>query len=249
MRGVARAEIQRRVEEAIGLVRLKGQEDKLPGQLSGGQQQRVAIARAIVDRAAARAHGRAALEPRRQAAPRDARRDPPHPQHARRDDDLRHARPGRGAVARRPHRRPARWRDPPGRHAGGSLRAAGPSRRRRVHGLSQPPYGSTRAPSWTAVAVVESGAARASRASARRRAAGRRAPSPSIRPDDLHPRRARAGLRRRSRRPNSAAANSSASRARPPAPNSSSAPSAGSTPARRCPRRRRRPRARSMAGR
>ena len=30
------------------LVRLQGQEDKLPGQLSGGQQQRVAIARAVV---------------------------------------------------------------------------------------------------------------------------------------------------------------------------------------------------------
>ena len=30
------------------MVRLDGQEDKLPGQLSGGQQQRVAIARAIV---------------------------------------------------------------------------------------------------------------------------------------------------------------------------------------------------------
>ena len=48
MRGVPRAEAGRRVEEAIGLVRLKGQEGKLPGQLSGGQQQRVAIARAIV---------------------------------------------------------------------------------------------------------------------------------------------------------------------------------------------------------
>ncbi|HEV2560380.1 MAG TPA: ABC transporter ATP-binding protein [Microvirga sp.] len=48
MRGVARTEAQRRVEEAVGLVRLKGQEAKLPGQLSGGQQQRVAIARAIV---------------------------------------------------------------------------------------------------------------------------------------------------------------------------------------------------------
>jgi putative spermidine/putrescine transport system ATP-binding protein len=48
MRGVPRAETQRRVEEAIGMVRLKGQERKLPGQLSGGQQQRVAIARAIV---------------------------------------------------------------------------------------------------------------------------------------------------------------------------------------------------------
>jgi putative spermidine/putrescine transport system ATP-binding protein len=43
-----RDEIERRVNEALGLVRLETQGDKLPGQLSGGQQQRVAIARAIV---------------------------------------------------------------------------------------------------------------------------------------------------------------------------------------------------------
>ena len=43
-----KAEITRRVEEALALVRLGDQGDKLPGQLSGGQQQRVAIARAIV---------------------------------------------------------------------------------------------------------------------------------------------------------------------------------------------------------
>jgi putative spermidine/putrescine transport system ATP-binding protein len=48
MRRVARAEIARRTDEAIALVRLEGHADKLPGQLSGGQQQRVAIARAIV---------------------------------------------------------------------------------------------------------------------------------------------------------------------------------------------------------
>lgn len=48
MRGLPRAQIARKVDEAIGLVRLNGQENKLPGQLSGGQQQRVAIARAIV---------------------------------------------------------------------------------------------------------------------------------------------------------------------------------------------------------
>jgi putative spermidine/putrescine transport system ATP-binding protein len=41
-------EITRRVDEALALVRLETQADKLPGQLSGGQQQRVAIARAIV---------------------------------------------------------------------------------------------------------------------------------------------------------------------------------------------------------
>jgi putative spermidine/putrescine transport system ATP-binding protein len=45
---VPRAEAQRRIDEAVALVRLQGQEQKLPGQLSGGQQQRVAIARAIV---------------------------------------------------------------------------------------------------------------------------------------------------------------------------------------------------------
>jgi putative spermidine/putrescine transport system ATP-binding protein len=48
MRGVKRAEITRRVAAAVDLVRLRGHEEKLPGQLSGGQQQRVAIARAIV---------------------------------------------------------------------------------------------------------------------------------------------------------------------------------------------------------
>jgi putative spermidine/putrescine transport system ATP-binding protein len=48
MRGRPKADIDRKVEEALSLVRLQGQEDKLPGQLSGGQQQRVAIARAIV---------------------------------------------------------------------------------------------------------------------------------------------------------------------------------------------------------
>ncbi len=48
MRGVPRAEAARRIDEAVALVRLGGQEHKLPGQLSGGQQQRVAIARAIV---------------------------------------------------------------------------------------------------------------------------------------------------------------------------------------------------------
>jgi putative spermidine/putrescine transport system ATP-binding protein len=48
MRGVPKADAERRIEEAVALVQLRGQEHKLPGQLSGGQQQRVAIARAIV---------------------------------------------------------------------------------------------------------------------------------------------------------------------------------------------------------
>jgi putative spermidine/putrescine transport system ATP-binding protein len=48
VRGTPRAEITRRVAEAIALVKLEEHAKKLPGQLSGGQQQRVAIARAVV---------------------------------------------------------------------------------------------------------------------------------------------------------------------------------------------------------
>ena len=48
MQSKPKPEIDQKVEEALGLVRLVEQGAKLPGQLSGGQQQRVAIARAIV---------------------------------------------------------------------------------------------------------------------------------------------------------------------------------------------------------
>src|SRR5581483_3505139 len=44
----SKAEVARKVDEALSIVRLGTQAEKLPGQLSGGQQQRVAIARAIV---------------------------------------------------------------------------------------------------------------------------------------------------------------------------------------------------------
>jgi len=48
MQNRAKAEIVKKVSEALSIVRLADQGEKLPGQLSGGQQQRVAIARAIV---------------------------------------------------------------------------------------------------------------------------------------------------------------------------------------------------------
>jgi len=48
MRKLPKSEIREKVSEALQLVRLVDQENKLPDQLSGGQQQRVAIARAIV---------------------------------------------------------------------------------------------------------------------------------------------------------------------------------------------------------
>ena len=48
MRRLPRAEIARRVAEALALVKLTGLEDRRPKQLSGGQQQRVALARALI---------------------------------------------------------------------------------------------------------------------------------------------------------------------------------------------------------
>ena len=49
-RRVAGAEIARRVEEALAMVRLGGLDRRRPRELSGGQQQRVALARALVIR-------------------------------------------------------------------------------------------------------------------------------------------------------------------------------------------------------
>jgi putative spermidine/putrescine transport system ATP-binding protein len=48
MRGVDRAEVDRRVAEVLEIVQLSGFEDRFPSQLSGGQQQRVAIARTVI---------------------------------------------------------------------------------------------------------------------------------------------------------------------------------------------------------
>ena len=45
-----KAEIQDRVQEMLGIVGLKGYENRRVDSLSGGQQQRVAIARALVNR-------------------------------------------------------------------------------------------------------------------------------------------------------------------------------------------------------
>ena len=81
-------------------------------------------------------HGRAALEPGRQAARADAHRGVPAPEAARHDDRVRDARPGRGDDPRRPGRRHARRRDQPGGPARGALQPAGQPLRGRVHRLA-----------------------------------------------------------------------------------------------------------------
>ena len=50
IRKVSRPERQRRVGDALAMVRLAGYEKRKPAQLSGGQRQRVALARALVNR-------------------------------------------------------------------------------------------------------------------------------------------------------------------------------------------------------
>jgi putative spermidine/putrescine transport system ATP-binding protein len=50
MRKLGKADIDRRVEDTLALVRLAGYGGRLPRQLSGGQQQRVALARALAIR-------------------------------------------------------------------------------------------------------------------------------------------------------------------------------------------------------
>lgn len=50
MRGISKAEIAQRVDEALALVELSGYGHRRPSQLSGGQQQRVALARAVIIR-------------------------------------------------------------------------------------------------------------------------------------------------------------------------------------------------------
>jgi putative spermidine/putrescine transport system ATP-binding protein len=50
MQGLKKAEVRRRTDEALALVRLASLGHRYPRQLSGGQQQRIALARAIVFR-------------------------------------------------------------------------------------------------------------------------------------------------------------------------------------------------------
>ena len=97
---VPKDEIKQRVEEAAKILDLTEQLDRKPANLSGGQRQRVAMGRAIVRQPDSLPHGRAALQPRREAPRPDARRGLPAARPTRHDDRLRDARPDRGDDAR-----------------------------------------------------------------------------------------------------------------------------------------------------
>ena len=77
--------------------------------------------------------GRTALEPGREAARADARRDRAAAGRPRCHDDLRHARPDRGDDDGRPRRRDQAGAVATGRHPAGPVRRTGQPVRRRVH--------------------------------------------------------------------------------------------------------------------
>jgi multiple sugar transport system ATP-binding protein len=109
MAKVGKKERMRRVEVVAERLGLSEYLERKPAQLSGGQRQRVAMGRAIIRKP----DGRAALEPRREAADPDARRHRRAAVRHRHHDGLRDARSVRGDDAR-----------PPGRGAEGREAAA-----------------------------------------------------------------------------------------------------------------------------
>ena len=161
--GRTRARSTSEVDEAAQILDLEAHLERKPANLSGGQRQRVAMGRAIVRVPKVVPDGRAAVEPRRQAARADAHRGRRASSSGWDDDGVRDARPDRGDDAGRPRGGHARRRHPAGRHAEEPLREPAQPVRGRLHRL--------------AVDELPAGAARGrhDQAAVRRHAAARRA--------------------------------------------------------------------------
>ena len=136
-RRLKRSERDLRVREVADLLGL----DRPPRAQAGSALGRPAPARGDGPRDRALAdgvpHGRAALEPGREAPRPDARRHRRSPGAARCDDRLRHARPVRGDDARQPRRGAPRRSPAAMRAAARALRPPGERIRRRLHRLAR----------------------------------------------------------------------------------------------------------------
>ena len=108
MKKVPRDERARRVREVAEMVRLTGLLGKMPSACSGGEVAARRTGPHPGDEPVDLSARRAVVQPRRQAAPRTARRMRPAAPGTEEDVHLRHPRPGRGDDAGRPHRRDAR---------------------------------------------------------------------------------------------------------------------------------------------
>ena len=133
LRKMPKQEIDERVNRAALGPRAPG----LPEAQAASAFRRSAAARGDGprDRATARGvpDGRAALEPRCEAARADARGDREAAERPRRDDDLRHSRPDRGDDDGQPRRRHAQGRAAAGRRTADALRPSRQPVRRRLH--------------------------------------------------------------------------------------------------------------------
>ena len=96
LRGASADEISNGVKRAAEILALTPLLERYPRQLSGGQRQRVAMGRAIVRDPQVFLFDEPLVQPRRQAARRDAHRDQGTASAAEDHDGLRHPRPDRG---------------------------------------------------------------------------------------------------------------------------------------------------------